>query len=103
MNAQVINTVGMMALLVSFALSRREETIGSYDKAIEFKPDQHEAFYNRACRHSLMENLDLALEDLTIAFRLDPEEYRQLATTDPDLDPLRSYPSFIALMESLEP
>ena len=32
MNAQVINTVGMMALLVSFALSRREETIGSYER-----------------------------------------------------------------------
>ena len=50
-----------------------------------------------------MGNLDLALEDLTIAFRLDPEHYRQLATTDTDLDPLRSHPSFIALMESLEP
>lgn len=50
-----------------------------------------------------MGNLDLALKDLTIAFRLEPEEYRQLATIDPDLDPLRSHPSFIALMESLEP
>jgi hypothetical protein len=39
------------------------------------------------------------LEDLAIAFRLDPEEYRQLATTDSDLDSLRSDPSFIALME----
>ena len=100
MTAQVINTVGMMALLISFALSRREETIASYDKAIEFKPDFHAAFYNRACCHSLMGNLDLALEDLTIAFRLDPEHYRQLATTDTDLDPLRSHPSFIALMEA---
>ena len=50
-----------------------------------------------------MGNLDLALEDLTITFRLEPEHYRQLATTDPDLDPLRSHLSFIALMESLEP
>jgi hypothetical protein len=48
-----------------------------------------------------MENLELALEDLTIAFRLAPEEYRQLATTDSDLDPLRSHPAFIALMETV--
>ena len=81
-------------------LGRNEEAIASYDKAIEFKPDKHEAFYNRACCHSLMGNLDLALKDLTIAFRLGPEHYRQLATTDTDLDPLRSDPSFIALMES---
>ena len=46
-----------------------------------------------------MGNLDLALKDLTIAFRLEPEEYRQLATTDTDLDPLRSNSAFIALME----
>ena len=48
-----------------------------------------------------MGNLDLALEDLAIAFRLEPEEYRQLATTDTDLDPLRSDPSFIALMRDM--
>jgi hypothetical protein len=48
-----------------------------------------------------MGNLELALEDLTIAFRLNPEEYRQLATTDSDLDSLRSDPSFIALLESI--
>jgi len=83
-----------------YALGRKEEAIESYDKAIEFNPDDHGAFYNRTCCHSLMGNLDLALEDLTITFRLDPEHYRQLATTDTDLDPLRSDPSFIALMES---
>jgi hypothetical protein len=46
-----------------------------------------------------MGNLERALEDLTIAVRLDPEEYRQLAATDSDLDPLREFPGFIALME----
>jgi tetratricopeptide (TPR) repeat protein len=71
----------------------------SYDKAIEFKPDKHVAFYNRACCHSLMGNLEMALADLTTSFRLDPEEYRQLATTDSDLSPLRDHPGFVALME----
>ena len=81
------------------ALGRKEEAIESYDKAIELKPNYASAFYNRACCCSLMGNLDLALEDLAIAFRLDPEEHRQLATTDTDLDPLRSNSAFIALME----
>jgi hypothetical protein len=49
-----------------------------------------------------MGNLELALEDLTIAFRLAPEEYRQLATTDSDLDPLRELTGFIRLLETTE-
>ena len=81
-------------------LGRKEEAIESYDKAIEFKPDYANAFYNRACCHSLIGNLEVALEDLTIAFRLEPEACRQLATTDSDLDPLRSHAPFITLMES---
>jgi tetratricopeptide (TPR) repeat protein len=83
------------------ALAHRKEAIASYEKAIEFKPDDATAFYNRACCHSLMGNLEMALEDLTTSFRLDPEKYRQLATTDTDLDPLRSDRAFIALMESI--
>ena len=51
------------------ALGRKEEAIGSFDKASEIKPDDANAFYDRACFHSTMENLELALEDLTIALR----------------------------------
>ncbi len=91
-----------MTLLLSSNLYRKEEAIASYDEAIEIKPDKHGAFYSRARCHSLMGSLELALEDLTIAFRLNPEHYRQLATTDSDLDPLRSHSSFIALMEMPE-
>ena len=86
----------------SYDLKAYEEAIASYEKAIEFKPDDANAFYNRACCHSLMGNLALALEDLTIAFRLDPEEYRQLATTDSDLDPLREFAGFTSFMETTE-
>ena len=49
------------------ALGRKEEAIGSFDKASEIKPN--DALYDRACFHSTMENLELALEDLTIALR----------------------------------
>jgi tetratricopeptide (TPR) repeat protein len=81
-------------------LGRREEAIDSYNKAIALNPNLANAFYNRACCHSLMGNLEMALEDLTIAFRLNPEHYRQLATTDSDLDPLRELTGFISLMET---
>ncbi len=83
------------------SFNQHEEAIDSYGKAIEFKPDKHKAFYNRACCRSIMGNLELALEDLAIVFRLAPEEYRQLVTTDTDLDPLRELPAFIALMENM--
>ncbi len=84
------------------ALGRKEEAIVSYDKAIEIKPDDHAAFYNRACCYSLMGNLELALEDLTIAFRLNPKHYRQLAATDRDLDALREEAGFVALIKNVE-
>ena len=42
------------------------------------------------------------ISDLTIAFRLDPEHYRQLATTDTDLEPLREFAGFISLMGTTE-
>lgn len=71
----------------------------SYDKAIALNPNYDTASYNRACCHSLMGNLEMALADLTTSFRLDPEESRQIATTDSDLDPLRGDPGFVALME----
>ena len=48
-----------------------------------------------------MGNLEIALADLTIAFRLNPEHDRQLATTDSDLDPLRNDRAFIALMRDM--
>ncbi len=83
-------------------LGRKEEAIVPYEKAIEIKPDYANAFYNRACCYSLMGNLELALEDLTIAFRLNPKHYRQLAATDRDLDPLRALTEFISLMETTE-
>ena len=49
------------------ALGRKEEAIGSFDKASEIKPD--DALYDRACFTALWKHLELALEDLTIALR----------------------------------
>jgi tetratricopeptide (TPR) repeat protein len=75
-------------------LNRYEEAIASYDKAIELKPDDQNAWFNRACAHSLRGTINLAFLDLAEAFRLNPEETRKFATTDPDLEPLRQDPRF---------
>lgn len=45
-----------------------------------------------------MGNLKLALEDLTIAFRLNPEELRQDAITDSNFDVLRQDRRFLEML-----
>ena len=80
------------------ALGRKEEAIASYDKAIEFKPDNGPAYYNRACFYSLQGDFDRAISDLAEAIRLEPEEYRKLAATDSDFEPLREDPRFLRML-----
>jgi tetratricopeptide (TPR) repeat protein len=80
-------------------LNRPEESFNSYDKAIELNANNHFAWYDRACVHSLLGEIDLALADLTVALCLNPEEFRTLAVTDPDLELLREDPRFGKLLE----
>ncbi len=80
------------------ALGRKEEAIASYDKAIEFKPDYGEAYYNRACSYSIQGDFDRAISDLSEAIRLEPEEYRKLASTDSDFELLREDSRFLRML-----
>jgi tetratricopeptide (TPR) repeat protein len=80
------------------SLNRYEEAIASYDKAIELKPDYYFAWYYRACVHALQGTIDLAFEDLTQSFRLNPEESQKLAIADSDLKLLRNDPRFEKLL-----
>ncbi len=80
-------------------LGRYEAAIESYDQAIQHKPDYENAFYNRACAHSLSQNPEAALQDLATAIRLAPEHYRKLAQTDSDFDGMRDDPKFQALLQ----
>ncbi|MCG9889712.1 MAG: tetratricopeptide repeat protein, partial [Thermosynechococcaceae cyanobacterium MS004] len=79
-------------------LGRTEEAIASYDKAIELKPDLHQAWYNKACCYALQNNLESAIANLSHAITLSPDEYRELAKTDSDFDPIRDNEQFQALI-----
>ena len=80
-------------------LGRNEEAIASYDRALQIKPDLHEAWYNKACAYSLQNNIELALENLQKAIQINPEKYRELAKTDSDFENIRHDPRFQALIQ----
>ncbi|NEP14382.1 MAG: tetratricopeptide repeat protein [Symploca sp. SIO2C1] len=82
-----------------YKLRRIEDAIASYDKAIEFNPDDDAAWYNKACFYALQNNCDLAIENLQQAIHLNPDEYREMAKTDSDFDNLRSDTRFQALIQ----
>ena len=79
-------------------MGRYQEAIESYDKAIEFKPDDASTWYNKACCYSLVGNVELAIEYLQKAMQLD-SKYIEMAKTDSDFDNIRSDQRFIALIQ----
>jgi tetratricopeptide (TPR) repeat protein len=81
-------------------LGRHKEALASYDKALQIKPDDPSAFYNKACTYALQANLDAALENLSHAIALDPNEYRKMAETDSDFDIIRKDQRFWALVDA---
>ena len=76
-----------------------EEAISSYDKAVEFKPDFHEAWYNKACSYSLQGNIEQAIENLKTAISLNLDKYREMAKTDSDFDAIREDERFQELIK----
>ncbi|TAG52363.1 MAG: hypothetical protein EAZ28_29560, partial [Oscillatoriales cyanobacterium] len=76
-----------------------EDAIASYDKALEFKPDDTSAFYNKACCYALHSQIDQAIQNLQQAINLNPDEWREMAKTDSDFDSMRSDVRFQALIQ----
>ncbi|NJL23173.1 MAG: tetratricopeptide repeat protein [Leptolyngbyaceae cyanobacterium SM1_3_5] len=79
-------------------LKRYEDEIASYDQAIAYKPDKHEAWYNKACCYGLQGNVEEAIENLQRAIELD-SKYREMAKTDSDFDAIREDDRFKALID----
>jgi tetratricopeptide (TPR) repeat protein len=73
----------------------------SYRKSAtpEIKPDDDATYYNKACCYALQSQIDQAIQNLQQAIHLNPDEYREMAKTDSDLDSIRSHPRFQALIQ----
>jgi tetratricopeptide (TPR) repeat protein len=78
-------------------ISRLDLAIQSLEEGLAIDPDQGIIHYNLACYWSLAQNARLAIEYLAQSIDLDPT-YRNLVQEEPDFDPIRDDPNFLALM-----
>ena len=88
---------------ILLALAWSYKRIGRIDLAIEALEDALEVdacqgiiHYNLACYWSLASNVGLTLAHLARAFELEAD-YRSLVAEEPDFDPVRNHPEFLAL------
>jgi hypothetical protein len=79
-------------------IGRTEEAIAAYDRVLAIKPDYHEAIYNKACMYALQQQIDLALQYLQQAIKIEPEHNREMARTDSDFNTIRDNARFQELI-----
>ena len=91
------NTHIYLALAWCFKrMGRIDLAIESMEDALEVDACQGIVHYNLACYWSLASNVGLTLAHLARAFELDAD-YRNLVMAEPDFDPVRNHPEFLAL------
>jgi tetratricopeptide (TPR) repeat protein len=78
-------------------LGQYPEAIQCFDQAVIIKPDLQQAWYNKACYCALVKNVDLAIENLQQAIKLN-SEYKKFARTDSDFDAIREDERFQRLI-----
>ncbi|NCA12320.1 tetratricopeptide repeat protein [bacterium] len=76
-------------------LGRLDEAIAALERALEAAPRQPILHYNLACYLSLGGSVQAAIEHLTRAIAIDGR-FRDLTEVEPDFDPIRSDPRFVA-------
>ena len=77
-------------------IGRIDAAIQALEDAMAISPDEGIIHYNLACYWSLANNIPLALVYLAQAFDLDPT-YRDMVAEEPDFDPMREHPEFVAI------
>ena len=77
-------------------LGRLNEAIGTLRKGLVGAPRQPILHYNLACYLSLAGSVQPAVEHLTQAISIDGR-FRDLTHVEPDFDPIRSDPRFVAV------
>ncbi|MDP3143573.1 MAG: hypothetical protein Q8N14_06555 [Candidatus Omnitrophota bacterium] len=93
---------------VLLALGDLYTRAGFYEKGLridqrltKLRPQEAIVFYNLACSHSLLNNLDAACESLSKAIDLGYNDW-QFMSKDPDLEKLRKDERFQGLLTSLK-
>jgi tetratricopeptide (TPR) repeat protein len=76
-------------------LDRLADAIRALEAGLAASAKQPVLLYNLACYHSLAGNVAAAIDHLTRAIALDGR-FRDLTGTEPDFDPIRSDPRFVA-------
>lgn len=74
-----------------------EKSRETFRAAIAAHPDAWQGPFNWACIEARQGDREVALEQLERAAALDPEAVRKWAREDPDFDPIRGDPRFLAV------
>lgn len=77
-------------------VGKLDRAIAAMERALEYSPNLAILHYNLACYLSLAGEPQGSLRHLSKALRLDPD-YRAMVEKEPDFDPIRNNPDFVAL------
>jgi uncharacterized Ntn-hydrolase superfamily protein len=75
------------------------EAVDAAKKAVEYKPDYGDAYYDLACYYSMAGDVDNSLSSLKTALKLSPK-LLSLAEKDTDLNNIRSDPRYKQIVSS---
>lgn len=96
-------SVETMELLAGYytKAGRIDDGLRLDEQLVRAAPDNPTHHYNLACSLALKDRTEEALEALRIALDKGYDD-RDWMLKDPDLDPLREHPEFIALLDAFE-
>lgn len=80
-------------------LQRHEEAMASCNKALALNPNSPYALYTKACYYAEQEQVNLAIENLQQAIKLEPDTFSKLAATDSSFDLIRNTEFFQTLID----
>lgn len=77
-------------------LGRLDEAIAALDQGLAASPREPILLYNLSCYHALAGRVQASIEHLTKAIAIDAR-FRDLTGAEPDFDPIRKDPRFVAV------